>query len=308
MGYAVNPLNRLSERREDLAYIDGLRAQASTRFHAIAGDQPVVKATGEAPSQHLDALFDAAEIATLGAVEDWLFLGIDAAGVARFAVGLARERLVDIGETAGLEVTDLRSLTMRGILAPEITGSLGEAKAMLDWHRRHRFCAACGTPTTVSSSGWRRDCANCASQHFPRVDPVVIMLATRGDRCLLGRNARFAPGMYSALAGFLEPGETIEDAVRREIMEEAGVPCSRVIYLASQPWPFPSSLMIGCLVEADSDVIVVDTVELEDARWFTRQEVRQMLAKEHPEGLSTPPPMAIAHHLVRAFVEAKPTD
>jgi NAD+ diphosphatase len=160
-------------------------------------------------------------------------------------------------------------------------------------------------PSTVSSAGWKRECAACKAQHFPRTDPVVIMLATRGERCLLGRQARFAPGMYSALAGFLEPGETIEEAVRREVMEEAGVRVGRVTYMASQPWPFPATLMIGCLAEALTDEIIVDYSELEDARWFSRAEVQEMVggAPENgaPNGLGAPQPIAIARSLMRAW-------
>src|SRR5690606_20673073 len=139
------------------------------------------------------------------------------------------------GERPGLELLDLRSIATRGLFPPDVLGELGAAKSILSWHARHRYCANCGAPSRVSSAGWRRDCDACGAQHFPRVDPVVIMLAVDGDRCLLGRQARFAPGMYSALAGFLEPGETIEDAVRREIREEAGVSCAEVAYFASQP-------------------------------------------------------------------------
>ncbi|MEA2934962.1 MAG: diphosphatase [Variibacter sp.] len=175
---------------------------------------------------------------------------------------------------------------------------------MLAWHARHRFCANCGKPTQVVSGGWKRDCAACETEHFPRTDPVVIMLAIDGERCLLGRQTRFPPGTYSCLAGFVEPGETIEDAVRRETVEEAGIRCGRVRYFASQPWPFPMSLMIGAHAEATSSTITVDHNELEDARWFERDEVARMLVRAHPDRLSTPPPIAIAHHIIRAWVEA----
>jgi NAD+ diphosphatase len=157
----------------------------------------------------------------------------------------------------------------------------------------------------VVHAGWRRDCAKCKAQHFPRTDPVVIMLATDGERCLLGRSPRFVPSMWSCLAGFVEPGEAIEDAVRRETREEAGIACGRVTYFASQPWPFPTSLMIGCHAEALNREIVVDREELEDARWFSKTEVADMLMRKHPEGLTTPPPVAIAHHLIRAWVEGE---
>jgi NAD+ diphosphatase len=155
----------------------------------------------------------------------------------------------------------------------------------------------------MSMGGYRRDCPACGAEHFPRTDPVVIMLAIDGERCLLGRQARFAAGMYSCLAGFVEPGETIEDAVRRETGEEAGIRIGRVGYHSSQPWPFPASLMIGCHAEAITTEVVPDEAELEDCRWFERDEVRTMLAGTHPGGLKTPPPIAIAYRLIRAWAE-----
>src|SRR5690606_24444900 len=190
-------------------------------------------------------------------------------------------------------VTDLRTIAVNGLVPAEELGMLAMAKSLLGWHERHRFCANCGAPTGVAQAGFRRDCAACGAQHFPRTDPVVIMLIARGDKCLLGRQARFAPNVYSCLAGFLEPGETIEDAVRGETFEEAGVRVGKVGYLASQPWPFPSSLMIGCIGEAETDEIVRDTAELEDARWFSRDDIRRMLDGTH-EDFAAPAPIAIA--------------
>ena len=177
------------------------------------------------------------------------------------------------------------------------------AESMLDWHHRHSFCANCGSASRIAAAGWQRICDVCEARHFPRVDPVVIMLVIDGERCLLGRQRQFAPGMYSALAGFVEPGETWEDAVGREVMEEAHVKCAKVVFFASQPWPFPSSLMIGCFAQASDTDIVIDTNELEDARWFSREEASAMLAGTHEGGLSAPKPFAIAHHLLRAYVE-----
>jgi NAD+ diphosphatase len=231
-----------------------------------------------------------------------IFLGlID--GAARFGIGLPPQTAEALKARDDLLVTDLRSIAVQGLTDPEDLPPIAEAKAMLGWHARHRFCAHCGAPTQVVDAGWRRDCPSCHAQHFPRTDPVVIMLAIDGDRCLLGRSPRFAPTMWSCLAGFLEPGEAIEDAVRRETLEEAGIACGRVKYFASQPWPFPSSLMIGCHAEAITRDIVVDHAELEDARWFSKDEVTAMLLRRHPDGLTTPPPLAIAHHIVRAWVK-----
>jgi NAD+ diphosphatase len=205
---------------------------------------------------------------------------------------------------------DLRALAMTGATTPEHLGALAQARSLLYWHGRHRYCSNCGTLTGIANGGYRRDCPQCKAEHFPRTDPVVIMLAILGhgpdERVLLGRQPRFPPGMYSALAGFLEPGETIEAAVRRETSEEAGVTIGRVRYHASQPWPFPASLMIGCHAEALSETIVRDATELEDCRWFARAEVAAMLERRHPEGFTAPTPIAIAHHLVRAWFEREP--
>ena len=299
VGFSLNPLDRLSQHRDDEAFVDARRQDASTRYMVLVGDTPVLARHGD----HYDVLFSRTALAALGTPVRDIFLGVDADGTAFFAVSLDRELAERVAQHPGIELIDLRSVAMRDLVSPEVLGELGGAKAMLDWHARHRFCANCGTPSRVSAAGWRRECDNCGAQHFPRVDPVVIMLAIDGDRCLLGRQARFATGMYSALAGFLEPGETIEDAVRREIHEEAGIACTHVSYFASQPWPFPSSLMIGCFARANGTDIVIDTTELEDARWFSRDEVRALLAGTHAQGLSAPKPFAIAHHLLKAFAE-----
>lgn len=156
------------------------------------------------------------------------------------------------------------------------------AKSMLGWHRSHRFCARCGTASTMTQAGWRRDCPSCGGQHFPRTDPVVIMLVTNGNSILLGRSPGWPDGMYSLLAGFVEPGETLETAVKREVAEETGVQVENVAYLASQPWPFPSSLMIGCKAEAVSRDLSIDTNEIEDAIWLTREELLSVFAGTHP--------------------------
>jgi NAD+ diphosphatase len=201
-------------------------------------------------------------------------------------------------------VIDLRSIAIQGLVAPDHLPPLAEAKALLHWHARHRFCSNCGAATDLIDGGWKRACPACKSEHFPRTDPVVIMLAVRGDRGLLGRSGRFAATMWSCLAGFVEPGEAIEDAVRRETLEEAGIRCGRVNYLYSQPWPFPMSLMIGCHAEALNDEIVMDANELVGARWFSKDECAAMLMRKHPEGLTCPPPVAIAHHIIRSWVES----
>mgnify|MGYP000926494218 CR=1 FL=1 len=199
-------------------------------------------------------------------------------------------------------LTGLRALALEGRILPAELGAIAQGKAMLHWHATHRFCAKCGQPSHVAEAGWKRVCDACKAEHFPRTDPVVIMLTVDGERCLLGRSSRFPPGWYSTLAGFVEPGETIEDAVRRETFEEAGIVGGRVTIMANQPWPFPASLMIGAYVEAKSTAIAIDHEELEDCRWFSRDEVRQMLSGTHSEGLGVPAKMSIASHLIRHFV------
>jgi NAD+ diphosphatase len=179
---------------------------------------------------------------------------------------------------------------------------MGQAKALIDWHNRHGFCSQCGSATLPSEGGYRRVCPRCQAEHFPRTDPAVIMLVTARDHCLLGRNKRFAGGHYSTLAGFVEPGETIEEAVRREVFEEVGVRVNGVRYFATQPWPFPFNLMIGCFAEADMSDIAVDGHEILTARWFDRGTVRRLIAGESNE-VSLPRREAIAFHLIRAWAE-----
>jgi NAD+ diphosphatase len=176
------------------------------------------------------------------------------------------------------------------------------ARSVIDWHARHRFCARCGAATEPFRAGWGRRCPTCGTEHFPRVDPVVIMIAEHQGRALLGRQPAFPPGRYSALAGFLEPGESIEEAVARELFEEAGVRVENVRYVASQPWPFPSSLMIACVATAVDDRLTIDTTELEDAIWVPRDEVRAALAGDSSR-FGVPPAYAIAHTLLEAWAQ-----
>jgi NAD+ diphosphatase len=214
----------------------------------------------------------------------------------------AAEKLINREDVA---VTELRGMAMQGIVPSGELSAIAMAKSLVTWHQRHGYCANCGTRTAMKEGGWKRDCPNCKAEHFPRTDPVVIMLVTSGEKCLLGRQKQFPTGMYSCLAGFVEAAETIEDAVRREIREESGIDCTDVGYYMTQPWPYPSSLMIGCTARALNEDIVVDRTELEDARWFTRDEARLMLTRQHPEGLAGPHPFAIAHHLVGRWVHGE---
>jgi len=188
-------------------------------------------------------------------------------------------------------------------LSAEELATYGGARSLVDWHARHRYCARCGAATKLAKGGWQRNCEGCKAEHFPRVDPVTIMLVEHGDRLLLGRQPRFPPRRFSALAGFVEPGESIEEAVAREVQEEAGIKVGPVGYVASQPWPFPSSLMIGCHAQALDDALTIDTTELEEADWFSREEVAAAMAGDEDGRFIAPPPHAIAHHLLQWWLD-----
>jgi NAD+ diphosphatase len=298
LGYTQSLIDRAAERRLDLDYLQQAEQADASGAYLIAGELVIMRKA----AQGLDPLFRPAEARALAPKGETVFLGTND-GAARFGQAIDRSAVDALKARPDLQLTDLRAIAVQGLVAPEHLPPLAEAKAMLQWHARHRFCSNCGAATIAVCAGWKRDCPACKAEHFPRTDPVAIMLVTDGERCLLGRQSRFVAGTWSCLAGFIEPGETIEDAVRREVKEEAGVICGKVKYFASQPWPFPMSLMIGCHAEARTTDITVDTSELEDARWFSRADAAQMLARQHPDNLSTPPPIAIAHHIIRAWVE-----
>lgn len=198
----------------------------------------------------------------------------------------------------------LRALYMAQEISTVDLSNLGYAHALLCWNENTRFCGRCGGATIATDGGTKRVCDQCQKEHFPRSDPVAIMLITHQNQCLLGRTPNFAAGMYSCLAGFVEQGETLEDAVRRETLEEAGVLVGKVAYHASQPWPFPHSLMLGCIGEALDPTLNIDHEEMDDCSWFSREDVRLMFAGTHPSGKSIPPGGAIATHLIRAWLEA----
>ena len=296
--YSGSLLERAAALRGDKAKLAALSAHERAGAYVVGGESIVLKAEGGAP----DPLFSLAAARTLGEARETIFLGLlhDAP---RFGIGIDAAAVDALKARADLKLTDLRSIAVQGAVDTVHVPPLAEAKAILGWHAHHRFCPDCGSPTQPAQAGWRRDCPVCKAEHFPRTDPVVIMLPIKGDRCVLGRSPRFPPTMWSCLAGFCEPGESIEEAVRREVAEEVGLACAQVRYFASQPWPFPSSLMIGCHAEAVGDDMVIDESEIEGARWFNRAELKSMLMRRHPLELSAPPPIAIAHHIIRDFAD-----
>lgn len=224
-----------------------------------------------------------------------LFLGYED-GAPRFVSTLPEGMPVPMGRSPAL-------FAMLDRFAAPDAANYASARGLVFWHGRNRFCANCGAHTSVSHAGWARSCPNCGAEHFPRVEPVVIMLAERGDKALLGRQPSWPPGRYSALAGFLEVGESIDEAVRRETQEESGIRIGAVRYVASQPWPFPASLMVACIGEALDEDITIDVHELEHADWFSREQVRMALARDPDAPFVAPPPYAIAHTLLTAWVE-----
>jgi len=224
-----------------------------------------------------------------------------------FLGGKQKERYFAISVSPELaeqyEAVPLRAFINEQTLSDDKYGVLGEANSLLNWHHSHRFCSRCGNESIAAYGGWRRDCPSCEALHFPRTDPVVIMLVTRGEQCLLGRSYNFAEKHYSCLAGFIEPGETFEQAALRELWEEAGVKGGKVTYMLNQPWPFPSNLMLGVHVEAETSELTVDYNELEDAMWVDKSEVKAVLNGVEGKAFTLPARIAIARDLLTSWVK-----
>lgn len=301
--FAGGPLDRAGHRRTDADWIAAKLKDPSTRIVPLWKLQPLVTprrdGIGWLSPDDVDGY--------LMSGVPTIFIGEDEAGIAHFAIDVTSfddanrsEPFTNVGK-----FMDLRAIALQLPMGDPST--LGTAKAILDWNARHQFCAVCGNATEMRECGYMRKCSDgeCNAEHFPRTDPVVIMLPVRGDDCLIGRQPMFPANMYSALAGFIEPGENIEEAVRREVMEEAGITVSDVHYHSTQPWPWPSSLMIGCFADAETTEITVDGLELEEARWVSRSLLKDVMNGATDTGVLLPPPMAIGFQLIRAFTEMK---
>jgi len=287
-GFTGGTLDRADRLRNDAEALAAAKADARARLLKLEALVPEVDGSG---ALGWTSLADAPESAEL------LLLGIED-GRPHFVAWHP--------QALHGEPTPMRSPAVQAALAalrPGEAATYAAARSLSEWHTRHRFCANCGSATAIIRAGWARACPACGTEHFPRVDPVVIMIAEHDGRALLGRGRGWLEGRYSALAGFVEPGESIEEAVAREIAEEAGVRVSRVRYVASQPWPFPSQLMIACIAEAEDDRITIDRHELEDAIWVSRHAVRAVLDGAATTPFLPPPPYAIARTLLTAWSE-----
>jgi NAD+ diphosphatase len=297
--FTGNPLDRASERRSDLAWLAERWADPASLALALWNGQPLLE---DAKNGGVQIAYVPADLARAAVPEEerQAFMGLWK-DTAVFAVDFAGFADPAAGPLQGLgRFEDLRAVAAQ-LPGPD-AGLCATAKGLFEWARRHRHCSVCGAAVVAADAGWKRACPTCTAEHFPRTDPVVIMLAVHGDQCLLGRQSRFPKGMWSALAGFLEPGETIEDACARELKEEAGLTATSVAYRFSQPWPYPASLMIGLEAEVSDTEATPDQTELEAVRWFSREEARALLAGE-VKGAFAPPPLAIAHHLLKAWAE-----
>jgi NAD+ diphosphatase len=302
--FAGSPLNRASEKRIDSNWIESKRHDPSSLVLPMWRLEPFLLGPEKLISPlELGLLRPEIADSLASAEAPCVFLGLDG-DRAVFALDVSEARNpAQAGPLAGLGYfCEARAAAQ--MVSLKDAAIIGQAKALIDWHQRHGFCPRCGTPTKMMDAGYRRLCGKCHAEHFPRVDPVVIMLATHGDACLVGRGKQFPPGMFSALAGFVEPGETIEEAVRRELMEEASVQVSEVSYYATQPWPFPSSLMIGCFAKAESRDAKADETEIAEIRWLDRSVARELIEGKQMDGVRVPPPIAIAYHLIKAWALA----
>lgn len=291
--FAGSPLDRAAERRCEPEWLQAQLADRATRAVLFWKGQPLVTEDGRALARVPADLLD-----DVGDPDGPVFLGLQN-GRALFAAQAAEAEPPTVAAFGRFE--GLREAALADLAGPE-AGIAAGAKALFEWHGRHRFCSVCGHRSEPAEGGWKRVCPNCRAQHFPRTDPVVIMLPVRGDQALVGRQASWPPGRFSALAGFVEPGESLEEACAREVKEEAGLTVTAVRHHSSQPWPFPTNLMIGMIAEVAEGEARPDQTELEAVRWLTREEARALIAGTHAE-LLAPPAIAIAHQLIRSWAE-----
>jgi len=287
-GFTGSPLDRADRLRNDLQAFNAALNDWRARVLGLDGLDPIVASEGGLKWHSIAEIDVSVELILLGLAD-------------------GKPHFVPLVEGSGGMPRSPAVWRALSVLPAEDAAIYGTARSLIDWHNTHRYCGRCGGSTKVFRAGWGRQCTACEAQHFPRTDPVVIMIAELEGKALLGRQSAWPKGNYSALAGFLEPGESIEEAVRREILEEAGVRCGAVRYVTSQPWPFGGSqLMIACVADAHGSELVIDHTELEDALWASKDEVRAALNGDDGRRFNAPPPFAIAHTLMRRWAEDRP--
>jgi NAD+ diphosphatase len=300
---AAPALDRQSGKRSDAAYIAQHSRDPASRWLLMTDHSPLVHRTP--PANHATLWFSRTDLSA-AAIDPTptLFLGIDPVSQSPcFASTLGPEQISQLAQSCTLAPqTDVRTLASTGALPADEIGAASITRSLFTWHESAAHCGWCGSKSHVVDAGWKRHCPACERSAFPRVDPVVIMLVTDGERCVLAHEPRYPPDMYSTLAGYIEPGETIEQAVIRETFEEVGLTVTHVDYALSQPWPFPHSLMIGCIAHVAPGPLAIDATEIDEAIWVTQNRATDMLQRTDPLGKWVPGPQAIAHHLIQAFV------
>lgn len=293
MPLAAKPLERAAHHRTDQAWLEAAMQQDDVLFFLMRKGEPFVEKRG--------LFWMGPEARKLSPASPTIFLGEDKQGAPVFALNLPDGFDVDASLVAGAgNFSEFRMAV--GAMAEMEANLVSTARSLFLWHASHGHCAKCGGRVGIVDAGWKTQCPECGTEHFPRTDPVAIMLAVKDGKCLIGRQAMWPAGFMSCLAGFCEPGETIEQAAARELFEEAGITCdpASAEYIACQPWPFPSSLMVGLILEAENFEIILDKDEIDEARWITRAEAREIISGQHAE-LFCPPKMAIAHHILKTW-------
>lgn len=293
---AANPVDRAAHHRTDDAWLDAAIKRDDVLVLIFQSGNPLMQDKG-------GPVWLGTQAASLPNISMQIFLGVDTAGAPIFAIDMDERFNPDTSPIAGLgNFEDPRGAFVR--MSALEANLASTARSIFEWNKSHGYCARCGAPSEVAEAGWKRICTACDTEHFPRTDPVAIMLAIKDGKCLLGRQSSWPQGFYSCLAGFVEPGETPEQAGARELFEEAGIRSdpSTAEYLFCQPWPFPSSLMVGVILHAENEDVTIDEKEIEDAKWFSKDEARQIMSGQHPEYYA-PPELAVAHHILKVWTE-----
>ena len=302
---ATSLLDRQSDKRPNREYVTQLLDEEKTQFLVLAGGKPVIN-SDEKRTQASIRWFEKDQLQKLKLpIAEAIFLGTDKDSTGRFALPITEHLARHAPGARGVldPFVDIRSLANQGVMAPEELSLVGQASALANWHHNTRCCGRCGGSMQNREGGWKRECWSCKHEEYPRMDPVVLIAITDGERLILAREDRFSPEMYSTLAGYVEPGDTIIHAVHRETKEEIGLDVDEVTFVGSQPWPYEHSLMLGCFARTAAKEIAVNKNELADARWFDRDEITAMMEGKHKDGLWVPGKFSLAHKLISDFLK-----